>query len=121
MTIPITSDSGSPLPAGNSPDGSSEVRCAVRFPLTLSLVLSTEEGQFPARTVDVSASGVCFVTQHSVEPGQWIDFSFRMPGQVLATSHDVLVQCHGRVVRCTASQDDFHTAATIDEYKFAEQ
>ena len=121
MTMPSTADTGSLEPAHPQAQASSEVRCAVRFPLSLPLVIATDTTEFPARTIDVSASGVCFITQHRFEPGQWIHFSLRMPGHVLATSHDVLVHCHGRVVRCTASQDDFHTAATIDEYNFAEQ
>jgi hypothetical protein len=44
-----------------------------------------------------------------------------MPGAVLGTPHDVLVHCLGRVVRCSMSQTQYQVAATIDEYKFAEQ
>jgi hypothetical protein len=32
-----------------------------------------------------------------------------------------LVQCVGRVVRCSMSQTKYKAAATIDEYQFAEQ
>ena len=53
--------------------------------------------------------------------GQVIGFSLGMPRQVLGTPQDVLVHCRGRVVRCFASQTEYHTAATIDEYKFGEQ
>jgi hypothetical protein len=44
-----------------------------------------------------------------------------MPGAVLGTPHDVLVQCRGRVVRCSKNQSNYLAAATIDDYQFAEQ
>ena len=50
-----------------------------------------------------------------------IRFSLRMPGSVLGTQRDILVHCTGRVVRCSISNTQFVAAATIDEYKFAEQ
>ena len=98
-----------------------EVRCAVRFPLTLPVVLSTATNEVAAVTVNLSASGACFVTHQHIAAGKLIRFSLRMPGPVLATDEDVLVHCRGRVVRCTASQAEFHIAATIDEYTFADQ
>jgi|SRR5271168_2604707 len=98
-----------------------EVRCAVRFPLSLPVVLSTNEEEFPAATVNVSASGVLFLTDRNVPPRGLIGFSLRMPGQVMGTPRDVLVHCRGRVVRCYPSQNGYHTAATIDEYRFADQ
>ena len=99
----------------------SEVRCAVRFPLALPVVVSTDSIQCAALTINVSASGVCFYTDQRIPSGALIGFSLRMPGLILGTPRDVLVHCNGRVVRCLASQDGFHTAATIDEYKFGEQ
>jgi hypothetical protein len=45
----------------------------------------------------------------------------RMPGSVLGVGHDVLVDCTGRVVRCSKSQAQSQVAATIDEYRFVEQ
>ena len=98
-----------------------EVRCAVRFPLSLPVVLSTDDAEFPAATVNVSASGVLFVTDRKVSSATLIGFSLRMPGEILGTQRDVLVHCRGRVVRCYPSQDGYHTAATIDEYRFADQ
>jgi hypothetical protein len=53
--------------------------------------------------------------------GERIAFSLRMPGDVLGTPHDVLVDCTGRVVRCSQSQAQTYVAATIDEYQFVEQ
>jgi hypothetical protein len=97
-----------------------EVRRAVRFPLTLPVVVSTGRDDLSAITRNVSASGVLFELDHELGLGQDIRFSLRMPGPVLGTNHDVLVHCNGRVVRCSLSNTDYLAAATIDEYQFAE-
>jgi hypothetical protein len=89
--------------------------------LSLPVVLSTEEEEFSAATVNVSASGVLFITDRKIGTGTLIGFSLRMPGEILGTPRDVLVHCRGRVVRCYPSQIEYHTAATIDEYRFADQ
>ena len=98
-----------------------EVRCAVRFPLTLPVVLSSGKGEHAAVTQNVSASGVLFEIDSHLQTGEEIRFSLRMPGAVLGTPHDVLVHCMGRVVRCSMSQTLYQAAATIDDYQFAEQ
>jgi hypothetical protein len=98
-----------------------EVRCAVRFPLSLQAVLSADHEQSSATTRNVSASGVLLEVHDPLEVGQGIDFSIRMPGSVLGAPNDVMVRCHGRVVRCSLSQGQYQAAATIDEYRFAEQ
>jgi hypothetical protein len=84
-------------------------------------VLTAGDEEFAAVTVNVSASGVLFLTDRKVATGISIGFQMRMPGEILGARRDVLVQCRGRVVRCYASQAGYHTAATIDEYKFADQ
>lgn len=98
-----------------------EVRCAVRFPLSLPVVLSVEDHEFSAATVNVSASGALFVVDRNISSGTLIGFSLRMPGEILGTPRDVLIRCRGRVVRCYPSQTGYHAAATIDEYNFADQ
>jgi hypothetical protein len=98
-----------------------EVRCAVRFPLVLPVVLATGSGELAALSRNVSASGVLFELDRQLPAGLDIRFSLRMPGEVLGTLHDVLVHCLGRVVRCSLSQTHYLAAATIDEYQFAEQ
>lgn len=98
-----------------------EVRCAVRFPLSLRVLLSTDIEEFSAATVNVSANGALFLTDRRVTTGTLIGFSLRMPGEILGTPRDVLVHCCGRVVRCYPNQSGYHTAATIDEYRFADQ
>jgi hypothetical protein len=84
-------------------------------------VLCTASGEFFASTRNVSASGVLFQLDQELEVGSRALFSLRMPGQVLGCSHDVLVQCQGRVVRCSISNTHYLAAATIDEYRFCEQ
>lgn len=98
-----------------------EVRCAVRFPLTLPVVIRAGRREHTALTRNVSASGVLFEMSSTLSVGEGIRFSLRMPGQVLGTPHDVLVDCCGRVVRCFQSQSQSQVAATIDEYRFVEQ
>jgi len=98
-----------------------EVRCAVRFPLSLPVVLSAEKTEFTARTRNISASGALFEVDRQLQTGLELHFSLRMPGTALGTPRDVLVHCLGRVVRCCISQTQYLAAATIDEYKFAEQ
>jgi hypothetical protein len=100
---------------------SQEVRCAVRFPLTLPVVVSAGSAEHTALTRNVSASGVLFEMHRPLEIGADIHFSMRMPGAILGTSKDVLVHCQGRVVRCSQSHSQTEVAATIDEYQFVEQ
>ena len=104
-----------------APPSRQEVRCAVRFPLALPVVLSSGSAEFAALTRNVSASGVVFDVDRPLKVGLEIRFSLRMPGAVLGTPRDVLVNCLGRVVRCSMSQAQYQAAATIDEYQFAEQ
>jgi hypothetical protein len=85
-------------------------------------VITTEgQGEFAALTQDVSASGVLFSLDRAIPAGIEVRFSLRMPGSVLGTPRDVLVHCLGRVVRCSMSQNLYAVAATIDDYRFAEQ
>jgi hypothetical protein len=98
-----------------------ELRCAVRFPLSLPVVLETLQGEVPGITRNISASGVLFALGQRLKTGARIQYSLRMPGHVLGATHDVLVHCTGRVVRCSLSQSQHLAAATIDEYRFVEQ
>lgn len=109
------------VPGSGSTGGAQEVRCAVRFPLSLPVVVVAGNHEHSAVTRNVSASGVLFEMKGPLKVGQGIQFSLRMPGAVLGTPHDVLVDCHGRVVRCSISQSQSQVAATIDDYQFVEQ
>lgn len=117
----VKSEPASQIANNGSPSPHQEVRCAVRFPLALPVVLNTDNGEVAARTRNVSASGVQFELDEQLPVGIGIRFTIRMPGAVLGTPNDVLVHCTGRVVRCSLSQHLYIAAATIDEYAFAEQ
>ena len=99
-----------------------EVRCAVRFPLSLPVEMADDkQHDNPAVTRNVSANGVLLELNAPISVGEELDFHLRMPGSVLGTPQDVLVHCRGRVVRCSISQSHYQAAATIDEYHFVEQ
>ncbi|MGP8187557.1 MAG: PilZ domain-containing protein [Terracidiphilus sp.] len=93
----------------------------MRFPLSLPVVLSTGETEIAGLTRNVSASGVLFALDEDLPVGHDVRFSMRMPRAVLGAPHDVLVHCKGRVVRCSSSHNEHLSAATIDDYRFAEQ
>ena len=115
------SKSGESIPTTVPAQGSTrqEVRCAVRFPLSLPVVMSVGKSEFSAQTRNVSASGVLFALDRELKVGSDIRFSLRMPGSVLGAAHDVVVHCTGRVVRCSLSQQQYFAASTIDDYQFA--
>ena len=50
--------------------------------------------------------------------GSTITFRIAMPASVLGTPADVLVNCVGRVIRCSDENGKKAVAAVIDEYKF---
>ena len=72
-------EAGLPVGAQATAAGRQEVRCAVRFPLALPVVLSTGNGDIPALTRNVSASGVLFSLDRALPVGLDIRFSMRMP------------------------------------------
>lgn len=60
-----------------------------------------------------------FKIDRSMEVGSLIEFTISMPAAIIGASKDVLVNCTGRVVRCSPESDDrCAVAAVIDEYKF---
>ncbi len=118
MSKPVRSSKNSNV---QSTDTRKEVRCAVRFPLSLQAVVSGNSAESAALTCNVSASGVLLDVHDPLEVGQGIDFAIRMPGDILGAPGDVMVRCHGRVVRCSLNQGHYQAAATIDDYRFAEQ
>jgi PilZ domain len=120
MTIPSKPEFATLLTTAAGSPRQRELRCAVRFPVELPVLLSTDNGEYPAVTRNVSASGVLLELDHRLVPGAEIRFSLRMPHSVLGTPQDVLVHCAGRVIRCSLSQKLYLAAATIDDYRFGE-
>jgi hypothetical protein len=122
VTMDVSKSRVPSLPASSMPATSRhEVRCAVRFPIKLPVVLEIGKREFAALTRNISASGVLFDIECPLLVGQNIRFSLRMPSEVLGAPQDVLVHCLGRVVRCCMNQTQYQVAATIDEYQFVEQ
>ena len=103
-----------------TPEEQSEpVRSAVRFPLRLPLSLQTPQGEVQATTENVSAGGVLFVTDLSLEMNSRIEFKLAIPASILGTATDVTVQCAGHVVRNEQTDGDRRAAAVvIDKYTF---
>ena len=96
-----------------------ELRSAVRFPIRLPLNLDSQSSAAAvAETLDISAGGVLFHADADMAVGSTITFSIAMPADVLGTPHDVMVNCVGRVIRCTEDSGRRSVAAVIDEYRF---
>ena len=97
-----------------------EVRCAVRFPLSLPIRVVTKNGEYDAVTENISASGVLFKLDKALNVDSVVEFFLKMPAQVLGTPADVVLRCAGRVVRSYGGAEDYHAAAVIDDYVFTE-
>jgi hypothetical protein len=100
-----------------------ELRAAVRFPLCVPITISTEAGDLPAVTENISANGVLFELATSLVVGSIVSFTIKMPAEAMGTPTDVVLHCTGRVVRCTPDvKKDVkttHVAAVIDKYHFS--
>jgi len=108
------------VPKADSPQ-TAEVRCAVRFPLTLPIRLITESGEYDATTENISASGVLFRSKKDLGVNRRVEFLLTMPAEVIGTDSDVTLHCFGRVVRSYEGMEQFHAAAIIDDYLFSDR
>ncbi len=95
-----------------------ELRGAVRFPLRLPIAVKASGAEHVAETENISACGVLFHLDDSVQVGSTIEFRIAMPAAVLGVASDVLVTGAGRVVRCDDDAGRQTVAAVIDEYHF---
>lgn len=94
-------------------------RNSVRFPLKLPITVRTGDSrEHFAETADISAGGVLFHTNASLDVKTIIRFRIVLPAAVLGTTTDVLVNCTGRVVRSHQDNGKHAVAAVIDEYCF---
>jgi len=100
-------------------ENSNDLRCAVRFPLHLPVALYSDDKTSNAETQDISAGGVLIYCGVDYPVGSTIEFSISMPGKSLGSESDVLVECIGRVVRCTPAGDRVAVGAIIDEYRIS--
>ena len=95
-----------------------DVRSSIRFPLHLPLAVRAESREQYTETRDISSGGISFHADFGVQVGSIIQFTIAMPAVIVGSSKDVLVNCVGRVVRCSPHGDRSEVAAVIDEYKF---
>lgn len=100
------------------PDDSTEKRTSFRFPLKLPVAVKTPLVQHDTETANISSAGVLFEIESDISVGSPIEFAITMPADVLGTPVDVLVNCTGRVVRCSGDGENRSVAAVIDEYRF---
>lgn len=97
-----------------------ELRSSVRFPLRLPVSLFINGKEEKAETENISAAGVLLRSQSAVPLGSMIRFNMSMPSFLLGTPKDVLVNCIGRVVRCSETGEGrCAIAAIIEEYCFS--
>lgn len=97
-----------------------ELRNAVRFPLVIPVRIDVDDGTIEAMTENISATGVLFVVDRPLSLQKHVRFVMKMPKEAMGTPADVVVNCGGRVVRCTTSGGCTRVAAVIDEYYFTQ-
>ena len=99
-------------------DKRSTRRFALRLPVTVSYTGDGSEEK-SAQTRDVSARGICFFLDSSIEAGSPIEFTLTLPPEITLTE-SIRVRCKGKVVRVEngAPNGKVAVAAVIDEYEF---
>lgn len=95
-----------------------DMRNTVRFPLKLRMAVKSAAWEYETETWNVSAGGVLFESDKELIVGSTIEFAIMMPSAALGTPANVLVNCIGRVVRCSGEGTHRAVAAVIDEYRF---
>jgi hypothetical protein len=96
-------------------------RFALRLPLSVNY-RENSTAEKSAQTRDVSARGICFYLDSSVEAGAAIEFTLTLPPEITLTE-SIQVRCKGKVVRVDGASPDgkVAVAAVIDEYEFLAQ
>ena len=100
----------------------SDQRTTRRFPMKLPLSVKMpkgEEAELTAETKDVSARGIFFYFDSSLNEGSPIEFTLTLPPEITLTE-SIRVRCSGKVVRVDRSAADAKVgiAAAIDQYDF---
>jgi hypothetical protein len=101
----------------NNHDKRGTRRFALRLPVTVRY--EPNEQEHAAQTRDVSARGICFYVDSSIQAGSAIDFTLTLPPEITLTE-SIRVRCKGRVVRVESGNpaSKLAVAAVIDEYEF---
>jgi len=104
-----------------------ELRTGKRFPLQLPIRI---EGQSPesalvGKTENLSASGAFISLGTELEIGSDVEFEMTIPAASIGAAQNVVVRCHGRVVRTGAETDSTQeaqpksgVACVIESYEF---
>ena len=97
-------------------------RFALRLPVSVKYNENGVQDNTSAQTRDVSARGICFYVDTSVEPGAAIEFTLTLPPEITLTE-SIQVRCRGRVVRVDSASLEGKVAvsAVIDDYEFLSQ
>src|ERR1700704_406840 len=105
---------------GHDQDKRGTRRFALRLPVTVRY--GENEQEQAAQTRDVSARGICFYVDSSIEAGSPIEFTLTLPPEITLTE-SIHVRCKGKVVRVDGGTPDgkMAVAAIIDEYEFLSQ
>src|SRR5580765_8516685 len=96
-------------------------RFALRLPVAVNYTTpTTPEKQ--AQTRDVSARGICFYVDSTIEEGSPIEFTLTLPPEITLTE-SIHVRCKGKVVRVDEPSEEgkVAVAAVIEEYEFLPQ
>ena len=96
-----------------------EQRSTRRFSLRLPVTVKFDSAEKAAQTRDVSARGICFYMDTSVEEGSDIEFTLTLPPEITLTE-SIRVYCKGKVVRVEpeAPGGRVGIAAVIERYEF---
>lgn len=97
-----------------------ERREAHRYTMTLPLRILPREAKDPelvAQTRDVSYRGLYFLSDARFEVGSEIEFVISLPKQI-TQSTEVLIRCHGLIVRVEEHDGRIGMAAKIERYEF---
>jgi PilZ domain len=109
------------IQAPEKPNQGKDKRATRRFPLRLPVSVSYGEPveEHGAQTRDVSARGICFYVDSSIQAGAAIDFTLTLPPEITLTEA-IRVRCKGHVVRVEAGDpaNKLAVAAVIEEYEF---
>ncbi len=95
-----------------------DIRCGIRFPIRLLINIRYNGQEFPAESRNISSAGALFHLDQFIPAGSMIEFVMAMPAGNFRSGKDVLVNCTGRVVRCSPEGNRHELAVIIDEYRF---
>ena len=81
------------------------------------MAVKTATKEHNGETSNISGGGVLFNLDTDLSVGSTISFAITMPAEKLGITADVLVNCVGRVMRCSKNGDRSTVAAVIDDYR----